>query len=594
MFKRLLYPLIFLTLLLPALAPAAPGYLPVGRIIAQDVQANNIIHKVDTIADLRLITGSPGRSAVQVLGYYAAGDGGGGPVRRWVDGKAVGYYTAVTGVEPDDGGSVIVPTGGDGSGAWVIPSHRMMHVIDFGAIPDTGIDYTSRIQAAVDSMQDGDALFFASGEYRITSTINLINKRGIRLTGESGFAWGSSGARLVWYGGNLSPIVKTDYFKQAVIENLSFISSDITTNQATASFEFSKDVYTSNGPVSFVNCRFDKSYYGVLLGSLDYSNNYNVSEVKFENCFFDTVVGARIAGVATGSQNVNIVFSFCQFGYSILEKGVWFDGGHADLYNCGFNASASLADASAIYITGDRSMTHPITMIGCYAEQINKIIETEYTASTTEWYRSAHLQIMGGYFHTNRGSSNEFITCYKNMSITLKNVEAVGGNITFSPPADSTQASFGPNAPASRGLILEGRNGLGSITTTRGGTVISFDRRYESTIPTGFNFPDTTTGLLTITDGGKDFLHQMLVLANGSNGAYVVKNITGGKNGMVIELTPQYSFRSFSVVNNADGTGNIRLTAGTTTTYLLNATTKKLILKKGSDGIWFEIGRQED
>jgi hypothetical protein len=126
--------------------------------------AKGIVHRVATIADLRLITGSPGRSAVQVLGYYAAGDGGGGPVRRWVDGKGVGYYTAVTGVEPDDGVSIIVPTGGDGSEAWLwewLGKDTRVSAEVFGIIQ--GVEFSHTVIAS--AYQVVDSVFFGAGTY---------------------------------------------------------------------------------------------------------------------------------------------------------------------------------------------------------------------------------------------------------------------------------------------------------------------------------------------------------------------------------------------------------------------------------------------
>lgn len=58
---------------------------------------------VETIADLRLISGDYANQGVDVQGYYAVGDGGGGPLRHW----DVGTYAP----SDDNGGSIIVPTG---------------------------------------------------------------------------------------------------------------------------------------------------------------------------------------------------------------------------------------------------------------------------------------------------------------------------------------------------------------------------------------------------------------------------------------------------------------------------------------------------
>jgi len=66
------------------------------------------------IAALRLIpiAGLPNGMTAQVAGYYAAADGGGGPTRVLLTGQPPGTYT-------DNGGSIIVPTGGNGSAAWL-------------------------------------------------------------------------------------------------------------------------------------------------------------------------------------------------------------------------------------------------------------------------------------------------------------------------------------------------------------------------------------------------------------------------------------------------------------------------------------------
>ena len=71
---------------------------------------SNIVHRVDSLTDLQNTEGSVGRSVVQLLGYYAAGDGGGGKVYEWHDGAAAGTYV-------DNGADTIVP--GDGSSAWI-------------------------------------------------------------------------------------------------------------------------------------------------------------------------------------------------------------------------------------------------------------------------------------------------------------------------------------------------------------------------------------------------------------------------------------------------------------------------------------------
>ena len=184
-------------------ATAAPATLNVSKIAA-----SNIIHKVDTIADLRQITGNPGRMAVQVMGYYAPGDGGGGPVRAWKSGAAAGTYV-------DNGGSVIVPTGGDGRSAWTIPWTGNVQVAWFGALGANLTREDVEIQKAIDyvgSMNGGEIEL--GHVHRIGATL-MVPYSSISLKGRGSFhnhdvtvpgteagtmlLWtGSAGGTMIW------------------------------------------------------------------------------------------------------------------------------------------------------------------------------------------------------------------------------------------------------------------------------------------------------------------------------------------------------------------------------------------------------------
>lgn len=77
------------------------------------------VYAVSTVAQLRAVpVGTQWPGAIQLLGYYGAGDGAGGPLRVLSSGAAPGTYT-------DNGGTVIVPTGGDGSLAWTFTASRV-------------------------------------------------------------------------------------------------------------------------------------------------------------------------------------------------------------------------------------------------------------------------------------------------------------------------------------------------------------------------------------------------------------------------------------------------------------------------------------
>lgn len=80
--------------------------------MTKTIQGNFRPLEFDSIDDLRDVFGKRAGQRAVLLGYNDPGDGGGGPERIWEINGTPGHYI-------DNGGSVIVPDGGDGSAAWV-------------------------------------------------------------------------------------------------------------------------------------------------------------------------------------------------------------------------------------------------------------------------------------------------------------------------------------------------------------------------------------------------------------------------------------------------------------------------------------------
>lgn len=113
---------------------------------------------IATISDLREIN-PVNNQAIQTLGYYTEGDGGGGPIRIGKTGAAPGTYV-------DNGGSIIVPTGGDGSAAWVWEWSGTVNAKWFGARGDGVTDDTLAIQAVLNLHA---TVYFPTGVYAVSS-----------------------------------------------------------------------------------------------------------------------------------------------------------------------------------------------------------------------------------------------------------------------------------------------------------------------------------------------------------------------------------------------------------------------------------------
>lgn len=143
-----------------------------------------------SVAGLRGDTPVNGKE-VTLTGYTTAGDGGQG-VFIGVTGAAAGTYV-------DNGGTIIVPTGGNGSSAWLRVVDGPYNVKWFGAVGDGVADDTTAIQATIDAVKATGytgKVYIPDGKYKITSGLTMdayyISLEGYAVIDASTMATGSA------------------------------------------------------------------------------------------------------------------------------------------------------------------------------------------------------------------------------------------------------------------------------------------------------------------------------------------------------------------------------------------------------------------
>jgi len=116
------------------------------------------VQSFNSIAALRLRSGTTIANAAKTLGYYAAGDGGGNS-----------FYWDSTSTATDNAGTVIKPTAVSGAGRWLAVNTTTFTAEQFGAYGDGVQDDTAAINKAIAvlSASGGGVLNF-DGIYRLT------------------------------------------------------------------------------------------------------------------------------------------------------------------------------------------------------------------------------------------------------------------------------------------------------------------------------------------------------------------------------------------------------------------------------------------
>lgn len=142
----------------------------------RDQLAGAVAVRIDNIARLRLQpVPSGGKGVRAVLGYYAAGDGGGGL-----------FYWDSASTATDNGGTIIRPDAvlAANPGRLLRMYSGAINIRWFGAVGDGVADDTAEIQAAINATPAaGGAVFVPPGNYKITAALTL--KTGLRLYGDN-------------------------------------------------------------------------------------------------------------------------------------------------------------------------------------------------------------------------------------------------------------------------------------------------------------------------------------------------------------------------------------------------------------------------
>ena len=146
----------------------APGQWS-SSVIDQSVQT--IV--IPTIATLRNTPVGLGEF-VTVEGYYVAGDGGGG--------QFIGAAGAAPGTYVDNGGTIIVPTGGNGSAAWLRPIAGFVNVLWFGAKADVITLYTTASIASGNNVLTVTGTAFTSADIGKSIQVQLAGAVGTSNT----------------------------------------------------------------------------------------------------------------------------------------------------------------------------------------------------------------------------------------------------------------------------------------------------------------------------------------------------------------------------------------------------------------------------
>jgi len=277
------------------------------------------VQSFNSIAALRLKTGTTIANSAKTLGYWNAGDGG----ENY-------FYWDSTSTATDNGGTVVKPTSVSGAGRWLATNSDVVYVKQFGAKGDGTTDDTTAIVSAIavsiSSVVFHPGIYVHSG-LTINKRVNFLGMKGAK-------AGAASFPRLsLKSGSNVDSItITTDGILYA--EKIDFYgnkagqsgaSSVIVLPEKTGAYVggnslFFNDCIVRQGYTNGIDCGKNRNG-GVLHNVLIIEND----EINFKNYGIDWYCYATQFGLAGGA---NIVLDFGSSNDFVLCD-IYFSGKNA-------------------------------------------------------------------------------------------------------------------------------------------------------------------------------------------------------------------------------------------------------------------------
>lgn len=249
------------------------------------------MEKIVNIAELKQRVGIA-NSNISLLGYYSAGDGGGGE-----------FYWDSTSTDTDNGGTIIQVTGVT-TGRWKRIYESQLYANWFGAKGDGVTDDTTILQGIITNMPTKMILVLNPQSTYKVSTINVTGKQ-VTIIGNNATlnASGSNGA-----------IYKTDHDNKLTIRNIKFTGT-------TGVYHNSVATETVRDELLIDECSFTQNsgYYGLkLIGTRE--------PIILKSYFYNSSSGSGIYFKDTVSPFVNL----CVFkGTGYTGRGIFYNGNGA-------------------------------------------------------------------------------------------------------------------------------------------------------------------------------------------------------------------------------------------------------------------------
>lgn len=221
---------------------------------------------------------------------------------------------------------------------------RTVNVKDYGAIGNGVVDDTAAIQSAIDAIGNGGILFFTSGNYLITSTLDFTDITHSEFIGiGSGLSGGS--VRFKWGGNNSTPMLDLSGTQSLTFKNLSFYGNNTgSTNPANFGL-IGVYCHTGAGQSTLSNWERCNWYFwktGMQMGHLTVNEDGNEMHT-FNSCewhycdigyrqHWPNSIGNEFRNC--GSSNMNVVWMYLGDPTNIGTGDIYINGYVSSLNKC--------------------------------------------------------------------------------------------------------------------------------------------------------------------------------------------------------------------------------------------------------------------